>query len=68
MRIAVVGAGSTYTPELVSGLTDVEVDDLVLMDVDEERLELLHVAPPTRRVTRVISHRRPKMRTAYAAA
>ena len=38
MKVAVVGAGSTYTPELVSGLGAVDVDELVLMDVDDERL------------------------------
>jgi 6-phospho-beta-glucosidase len=37
MKIAVVGGGSTYTPELVAGLTRVEVDELVLHDIDEDR-------------------------------
>jgi 6-phospho-beta-glucosidase len=41
MKIAVVGAGSTYTPELVSGLTRVELDELALMDVDAERLAVV---------------------------
>ncbi len=41
MRVAVIGAGSTYTPELVSGLTRVPLDELVLMDVDAERLEVV---------------------------
>jgi 6-phospho-beta-glucosidase len=41
MKIAVVGAGSTYTPELVGGLGALAVDDLALMDVDEERLEVV---------------------------
>ena len=43
MKVAVVGAGSTYTPELVSGLGgfDVPIDDLALMDVDDERLEVV---------------------------
>jgi 6-phospho-beta-glucosidase len=41
MKVAVVGAGSTYTPELVSGLGALEVDELVLMDVDAERLEIV---------------------------
>ena len=41
MRIAVVGAGSTYTPELVSGLTRVPFDELALMDVDPERLQVV---------------------------
>jgi 6-phospho-beta-glucosidase len=38
MKIAVVGAGSTYTPELVSGLSGIEVDELALHDIDAERL------------------------------
>jgi 6-phospho-beta-glucosidase len=41
MKLAVVGAGSTYTPELVSGLSRVAVDDLWLHDIDEERLEVV---------------------------
>jgi 6-phospho-beta-glucosidase len=42
VKIAVVGGGSTYTPELVEGLATREdrlpVDELVLLDVDQERL------------------------------
>ncbi len=41
MKVAVIGAGSTYTPELVSGLRAVDVDELALMDVDEERLDVV---------------------------
>jgi 6-phospho-beta-glucosidase len=41
MKLAVVGAGSTYTPELVSGLSRVEVDELCLHDIDAERLEVV---------------------------
>jgi 6-phospho-beta-glucosidase len=41
MKIAVVGAGSTYTPELVSGLTRLDVDEFVLEDVDSERREVV---------------------------
>jgi 6-phospho-beta-glucosidase len=45
MKIAVVGAGSTYTPELVSGLSRerdrLEVSELVLHDIDEERREVV---------------------------
>jgi len=41
MKVAVVGAGSTYTPELVSGLTRVPLDELALMDVDPERLQIV---------------------------
>jgi 6-phospho-beta-glucosidase len=41
MKLAVVGAGSTYTPELVSGLSRVEVDELWLHDIDAERLDVV---------------------------
>ena len=45
MKVAVIGAGSTYTPELVSGLVRererIEVDDLVLHDIDPERLDVV---------------------------
>ena len=41
IKVAVVGGGSTYTPELVDSLCDNEdrmvVDDLVLLDPSEER-------------------------------
>jgi 6-phospho-beta-glucosidase len=44
-KIAVIGGGSTYTPELVDGLvrrTDrLPVDELALLDVDRERLEVV---------------------------
>ncbi len=45
MKIAVVGGGSTYTPELVSGLSRerdrIDVHNLVLHDIDEERREVV---------------------------
>ena len=45
VKIAVVGAGSTYTPELVDGLatrTDrLPVDELALLDIDAPRLEIV---------------------------
>ena len=41
MKIAVVGGGSTYTPELVSGLTRLPVDELTLEDVDPDRREVV---------------------------
>jgi 6-phospho-beta-glucosidase len=45
MKVAVIGAGSTYTPELVSGLSRerarIDVRELVLHDVDAERLEVV---------------------------
>jgi 6-phospho-beta-glucosidase len=41
MKVAVVGAGSTYTPELVSGLSALPVRELVLHDIDAERLDVV---------------------------
>ncbi len=41
MKVAVVGGGSTYTPELVSGLTRLDVDECVLEDVDADRREIV---------------------------
>ncbi|MDX6543599.1 MAG: 6-phospho-beta-glucosidase [Gaiellaceae bacterium] len=45
MKIAVIGGGSTYTPELVSGLSReserIDVRELVLHDIDAERREVV---------------------------
>ncbi|TML68564.1 MAG: 6-phospho-beta-glucosidase [Actinobacteria bacterium] len=45
MKVAVVGGGSTYTPELVSGLSRerdrLDLHELVLQDIDEERREVV---------------------------
>jgi 6-phospho-beta-glucosidase len=45
MKVAVIGGGSTYSPELVHGFGRVadslEVDELVLQDPDAERLEVV---------------------------
>ncbi|MCW2642774.1 MAG: 6-phospho-beta-glucosidase [Dactylosporangium sp.] len=46
MKIAVVGGGSTYTPELVDGFarlrdSGLEVDELALVDPAAERLEIV---------------------------
>jgi 6-phospho-beta-glucosidase len=45
MKIAVIGGGSTYTPELVSGLSRererIDVHELVLHDIDEERRRIV---------------------------
>jgi len=41
MKVAVVGGGSTYTPELVDGLTRLDVDEFVLEDVDADRREIV---------------------------
>ena len=45
VKVAVVGGGSTYTPELVEGFVTrgdrLPVDELVLLDIDPERLEIV---------------------------
>ena len=45
MKIAVIGGGSTYTPELVSGLSRerdrIDVSELVLQDIDPERRDVV---------------------------
>jgi len=41
MKLAVIGAGSTYTPELVSHLSELAVDEVALHDIDAERLEVV---------------------------
>jgi 6-phospho-beta-glucosidase len=41
MKLAVIGAGSTYTPELVSHLSQLSVDEVALHDIDAERLEVV---------------------------
>jgi 6-phospho-beta-glucosidase len=45
VKVAVVGAGSTYTPELVEGLARrserFPMDELAMLDVDAERLEVV---------------------------
>ena len=45
LKVAVIGGGSTYTPELVNGflarLKQFPLDELWLMDVDEERLKVV---------------------------
>jgi 6-phospho-beta-glucosidase len=45
MKIAVIGGGSTYTPELINGLIDrgkqFPIGELWLMDIDPERLAIV---------------------------
>src|SRR5437660_8825244 len=45
MKLAVIGAGSTYTPELISGLMRererIDVRELVLHDIDPDRREVV---------------------------
>ena len=45
LKVAVIGGGSTYTPELVNGflarLDQFPLDELWLMDIDQERLDIV---------------------------
>ena len=41
MKLTVVGAGSTYTPELVSHLSRLPVDEVALHDIDGARLDVV---------------------------
>ena len=41
MKLAVIGAGSTYTPELVSGLAALDIEELALHDIADERREIV---------------------------
>jgi 6-phospho-beta-glucosidase len=45
MKVVVVGAGSTYTPELIEGVINRQstfpIDDLVLLDIDADRLDVV---------------------------
>jgi len=45
LKIAVIGGGSTYTPELIEGLERrpdrLPIDELVLLDIDPERLDIV---------------------------
>ena len=58
MKLAVVGGGSTYTPELVDGIArlsgEVEVTELVLVDPDETRLSV--IGPFAGRILRSYGH------------
>jgi len=45
MKIAIIGGGSTYTPELVNGFPErtasLPVSELWLMDIDSTRLDIV---------------------------
>ncbi|MCB1155188.1 6-phospho-beta-glucosidase, partial [bacterium] len=45
MKIAIIGGGSTYTPEVIEGFINNEADlgltEVVLMDIDPERLGIV---------------------------
>ena len=58
MKLAVIGGGSTYTPELVDGVArlaeDVKVTELVLVDPDQTRLDV--VGPVSARIMQRYGH------------
>src|SRR6202046_1167120 len=58
MKIAVIGGGSTYTPELVDGVArladNVKVTELVLVDPDQDRLDV--VGPVSARIMQRYGH------------
>ena len=58
MKIAVIGGGSTYTPELADGMArlagQVSIDELMLVDPDEGRLSV--VGPFSARIMRALGH------------
>lgn len=45
LKVAVIGGGSTYTPELINGFLErggsFPLDKLCLMDIDQERLNVV---------------------------
>ncbi|MFD2614115.1 6-phospho-beta-glucosidase [Paenibacillus gansuensis] len=45
LKIAIIGAGSTYTPELIEGMIKrkdvLPISELVLMDIDERKLSIV---------------------------
>ncbi|HEX4443637.1 MAG TPA: 6-phospho-beta-glucosidase [Galbitalea sp.] len=59
MKLAIVGGGSTYTPELVDGLVrmgdQLPLDELWLVDPDPERLDL--ITGMSRRMLSAAGHR-----------
>ncbi|WP_448517525.1 family 4 glycosyl hydrolase [Pseudothermotoga sp.] len=46
MKIAIIGAGSSYTPELISGLVDVseqiDLREVWMHDIDERKLQIMY--------------------------
>ncbi|MFC4338001.1 family 4 glycosyl hydrolase [Salininema proteolyticum] len=57
MKIAVIGGGSTYTPELAEGIgaaAELGVDEIALVDPDEAKLE--RIGPLARRILRRHGH------------
>jgi 6-phospho-beta-glucosidase len=58
MKLAVIGGGSTYTPELIDGIArltgDIKVTEVVLVDPDESRLSA--VGPVSARIMARYGH------------
>ena len=58
MKLAVIGGGSTYTPELIDGIArltgDIKVTEVALVDPDESRLSV--VGPFSARIMRSYGH------------
>jgi 6-phospho-beta-glucosidase len=58
MKLAVIGGGSTYTPELIDGIArltgDIKVTEVVLVDPDESRLSV--VGPVSARIMARYGH------------
>jgi 6-phospho-beta-glucosidase len=58
MKVAVIGGGSTYTPELVDGLgrlaVHADITELMLVDPDEGRLSV--VGPFSARILKALGH------------
>ncbi|MGE0032957.1 MAG: hypothetical protein AB7S45_03655 [Pseudothermotoga sp.] len=46
MKIAIIGAGSSYTPELISGLLDVssqiDLQEVWMHDINERKLRIMY--------------------------
>ena len=46
MKLCIIGAGSSYTPELIEPLAirkaALPIEEIMLMDVDEKRLDIMH--------------------------
>ena len=59
MKVAVIGGGSTYTPELIDGFArladQVDITEIVLVDPDQDRLGV--VGPFSARIMRGYGHR-----------
>jgi 6-phospho-beta-glucosidase len=58
MKVAVIGGGSTYTPELADGMarlaSEIKISELVLVDPDATRLDV--VGPFCTRIMRAYGH------------